>query len=133
MDLAKLIASWSKDPSTKVGAVLAQNNQILSTGYNGFPRYVDDTEERLTNREVKLGFTVHAEVNAILFADRPSIVDATLYTWPLPCCIRCAAIVAQSGIKRVVSPSIAEDSRWYASCMQGRVIMQEAGMYVEWI
>ena len=69
--LAKLIGSWSKDPSTQVGAVIVDNkNRIVSVGYNGFPRGVEDSEKRLCNRQEKYDIIVHAEVNAIAFANK---------------------------------------------------------------
>ena len=80
--LANEVATWSKDPSTKVGAVIVgENKQIISQGYNGFPRGVDDTEERYNNREIKYKMVVHAEMNAILNAlyNGSSVKGATLY------------------------------------------------------
>src|SRR3990172_2103187 len=68
--LAEFVAQWSKDPNTKVGAVIVDGtHRIVSLGFNGFPRGVDD-DERLRNRELKLKLMVHAEMNAILFAGR---------------------------------------------------------------
>ena len=64
--LAKEISTWSKDPSTKVGAVVIGNNgEVLSQGYNGFPRGIKDTPQRLKDREKKYNLVVHAEMNAI--------------------------------------------------------------------
>ena len=69
VDLARYVASWSKDPSTKTGAVIVDDyNRIVSVGYNGFPRGIRDDEERLSNRDVKLSLMVHCEINAIIFA-----------------------------------------------------------------
>jgi len=69
LSLTQFIASWSKDPSTKVGAVIAdQNNRIVSMGYNGLPVGVKDHTERYSDRERKLAMIVHGEMNAILFA-----------------------------------------------------------------
>lgn len=100
LDLAELIGSWSKDPSTKVGAVIVRPNKtIASVGYNGFPRGVLDYYE---SREEKLMKTVHAEMNAILSASE-SLKGCTLYVSPLFPCSNCAAAIIQSGIKRVVA------------------------------
>jgi dCMP deaminase len=97
-DLADLVASWSKDPSTKVGAVIIRPDRtIASVGYNGFPRGVDDT---YTTREDKLLRTVHAEANAILTAREP-LHGYTLYVTPLHPCANCAGLIIQSGIKVV--------------------------------
>lgn len=97
--LADLVGSWSKDPSTRVGAVIVDswNRTILGVGYNGFPRYVEDT---YTTREDKLLRTVHAEANAILNATRP-VSNATIYVTPLHPCANCAGLIIQSGIKMV--------------------------------
>ena len=114
LDMAKLIASWSKDPSTKCGAVIVNSqNEIVSVGFNGFPRGVEDTEERLNDRETKYAMTLHAERNAILFA-RQSLNGCTIYTWPLQCCSECAAMVIQSGIRRHVTTKTVP-GRWQKS------------------
>ena len=63
--LAKEIASWSKDPSTQVGAIAVNEKRIIATGYNGFPEGIEDDEERLKNREIKLTYMIHAEKNLI--------------------------------------------------------------------
>ena len=66
MDLARLVAGWSKDTSTKVGCVIiGPDKEIRSTGYNGFPRGVDDTIPAGHERPAKYDFTEHAERNAI--------------------------------------------------------------------
>jgi dCMP deaminase len=97
-ELADLVAYWSKDPSTKVGAVIVRPDlTIASIGYNGFPRGVDDT---YTTREDKLLRTVHAEANAIIAAREP-LHDYTLYVTPLHPCANCAGLIIQAGIKYV--------------------------------
>ena len=71
IELAKHISLWSKDPSTKVGCVVVgEDREIRSTGFNGFPRGIDDDEDRLTNREKKYPLICHAEENAIMHAAR---------------------------------------------------------------
>ena len=65
MEMARLVASWSKDPSSKVGAVITRGKFVVSVGFNGFPQGVVDSEERLTNRELKYPMILHAEINAI--------------------------------------------------------------------
>ena len=115
MEMAKLTASWSKDPSTKVGAVIVDDqNRIVSLGYNGFPRDVSDDESKLHDRQTKLEMTVHAETNAILFAQR-NLAGCTLYVWPMPCCARCAGLVIQTGIERVVSTKANFRPEWQTS------------------
>lgn len=105
LELANHISEWSKDPSKKVGAVIVdENRRVVSLGYNGFPRGVDDTKkERYENRETKYKFVVHAERNAL--DNAPLMVDGcTLYVNLLPC-HECAKSVIQRGIRRVVAPT----------------------------
>jgi dCMP deaminase len=102
LELAKLVASWSKDPSTKVGSVIVRPDRtVASVGYNGFPRGTSDAEELYNDRAVKYERVVHAECNAILNAKEP-LDGYTCYIWPLPSCANCAATIIQSGVKRVV-------------------------------
>lgn len=71
LELAELVGSWSKDPSTQVGAVIVDiDNRIVSTGFNGFPRGCLDHADTLGDRDRKLLRTIHAEDNALLFARR---------------------------------------------------------------
>jgi dCMP deaminase len=102
LDLAHHIAGWSKDPSTKVGAVIVRPDYtIASQGYNGFPRGVDDSLPIYEDRPLKLLRTVHAELNAILSAREP-LHGCTVYVTPLCPCANCAAAIIQAGITRVV-------------------------------
>lgn len=103
LDLAKLISGWSKDPSTKVGAVIVDgDNRVVSIGYNGFPIGIDDDDDRLNNRELKYKMIIHAECNALMFANT-NLVGYTMYTYPFMPCPKCASMIIQSGITRVVS------------------------------
>lgn len=127
LGLAQYIAQWSKDPSTKVGAVIVdENNTIVSVGFNGFPRKVFDTTERLENRELKYKLIVHGEMNAITFAGR-SLHDCTLYTWPFMPCSRCAGVVIQSGIKKVIAP-YSDNPRWQDDFVLTRTMFSEANV-----
>ena len=111
---AEFNSQKSKDPSTRVGAVIVgRKNRVISDGYNGFARGVKDSAERLNDRETKLKYVVHAELNAIIFAQQ-DLKDCTLYTWPFQPCSRCASAIIQSGITRVVYPKPTEEqlSRW---------------------
>lgn len=121
-------ATMSRDPSTKVGAVIVRPDKtVASMGFNGFPRGCDDNPSLYANREVKYSRVVHAEMNAILHA-RESLHGCTLYVWPMPPCERCAAHVIQSGIKHVVAPPIKETDRWFESCTNARKMFDEAGV-----
>lgn len=124
--LAKTVSTWSKDPSTRVGAVVVdRDHRIVSIGFNGFARGVKD-DERLNDRATKYEMTVHAEINAILFA-KTDLRDCTIYVWPLPPCGRCASVIIQSGISRVVAPVLTE-IRWIESCLLGQRLLEEAGV-----
>lgn len=121
----------SKDPSTKTGAVIVDKDKsIVSMGYNGFPKGVDDSEERLNNREIKYQMIVHCERNAILFARR-NLEGCTLYTWPFASCAVCAGMVIQTGIKRVVYPKLTDPGlieRWGKSLELTYQMYDEAGL-----
>ena len=129
LDLARQVATASKDPSTKVGAVIVRpNNTIASVGYNGFPRGMSDAPELYEDRPTKLSRIVHGEMNAILNAQGP-VDGCTLYCTFMPC-DRCAVFVVQAGIARVVSPepSASELERWGESIAKTREIFREAGI-----
>ena len=100
-DLADMVGSWSKDPSTKVGAVIIRPDRtIASVGYNGFPRGVDDSPEIYEDRPTKYMRIVHGEANAILSAREP-LHGYTLYVTPLHPCATCSGLIIQAGIKVV--------------------------------
>ena len=133
LSLARLVSTWSKDPSTKVGAVLARPDcTVLSLGFNGFPRGCSDGPEVYENRERKYLRVVHAELNAILTApERPS--GCTLYVWPPALrpgtCSQCAAAVIQAGIARVVcveALALSFNERWCASYEEAAQLYEEA-------
>lgn len=133
LDTAKLVASWSKDPSTKCGAVIVRpDNTIASVGFNGFPRGIADRSELYNNREEKYQRVIHAEVNAVLSAKEP-IKGYTLYSWP-PCfgptCDRCSTVVIQAGVSRIVWVRNETDfgSRWREPAMRGIEMYKEAGV-----
>ena len=115
LELAKQIASWSKDPSTQVGCVVVgPDREIRSTGFNGLPRGIEDSEDRLNNREIKYPMICHAEENAIMNAARIgiSLKDCTAYvTWPP--CTRCARSLIQAGVSEIIYPKgIDIPDRW---------------------
>lgn len=137
LSLAKEISQWSKDPSTKIGAVtIGPNRRLLSTGYNGFPRGIVDTDERLTNRDLKYKYVVHGEMNCIYNAtlNGVSLNDANLYVYGLPVCSECAKGIIQVGIKNVFMcfpGSISE--KWKDSFDTSKKMFDECGIqhYVE--
>ena len=100
LDLAKHIATWSKD-TTKVGAVAVDSSKrILETGYNGLPRGVNDLPERM-ERPAKYMWTSHAEENLVSHAAREVLAGATVYVTHL-CCSRCARMLVNSGVSKIV-------------------------------
>lgn len=102
LDLADHIAQWSKDPRTKVGAVIVdEKKRVVSVGYNGFPRGVEDNPERYEDRPTKHLFVAHAERNAL--DNAPLMVDGCTMYVPLKPCVECAKSIIQKGITRVVS------------------------------
>lgn len=138
LELAKRMASRSKDPSTKVGAVIVDSrNIVVGMGYNGFPRGVDDDPARYADRDTKLRFVVHAEVNAILNAGKEAR-GATMYVWPsfaLPnMCHDCCKVAIQAGIREVVSytNNSKDYSRWAESIAASKVMCDEAGVQYRW-
>ena len=129
--LARHIATWSKDPSRKLGAVaIGQNRQILATGYNGFPRGIDDDKERYNVREIKYKYVVHAEMNCIYNATENgvSLQDATVYVHGLPVCSECAKGLIQVGVERVVAFSKGTPKQWTESNILTTQLFEESGI-----
>lgn len=134
-------ARMSKDPSTKVGSVIVgPDREIRSTGFNGFPRGVRDTESRLNDRDLKNRIVVHGEMNAVLAAARVGIplkgctlylaaTNATGSIWGGPPCTRCTVEIIQSGIIEIVSWPIKDvPSRWHDDIAMARQIIDEVGI-----
>lgn len=105
LQMAELVSTWSKDPSTQIGTVIVNDRRrILSTGYNGFPRGFTDDMGRLEDREQKYKLVVHGEMNAVYNAtwNGVSLDGCTVYTTGLPTCSDCAKGLIQVGAKRIV-------------------------------
>ena len=131
----------SKDPNTKVGSVIiGPDRELLSAGFNGFPRGIADTPERLADRDTKLKLVVHAEMNALLAAARTGMrlkgcslylaaTDDSGMVWGGPPCTRCTVEIIQVGIGEIVSyPVKSAPSRWHADLMFARSLIEEAGI-----
>lgn len=133
LKLAQEVSTWSKDPSRKIGAVaVGHKGQVLSQGFNGFPRGINDSKDRLEDRETKYKFVVHAEMNVIYNAcyNGVSLDGATLYVTGLPVCSNCSLGVVQVGIRRVVMPEQEIPESWNDSWKLSRRVFYEAG--VKW-
>lgn len=135
IELAKEISTWSKDPSRKIGAVIVgDHGQILSQGFNGFPRGVFDLEERYNDRPTKYKYVVHAEMNAIYNATLNGVKchGASLYVWGLPICGECAKGIIQVGIKEVYVPQEAftVNAMWDEAFEFSKNIFKESGVGV---
>jgi dCMP deaminase len=130
LELADSIATWSKDPSRGVGAVIVSPlRQVVATGYNGLPRGVEDNPKRL-ERPAKYDLIVHAEMNAIIQCARNGIspVGATIYSSFSPC-IHCTLSIVQAGITRVVTRSRATgDAHWNSSIEKSIAMFDEVGI-----
>ena len=137
IELATFLKNWSKDTSTKTSAVIEnpESNTILSIGYNGFPRGVDDSMKERYERPLKYKYTEHAERNAIYNAARNGIKlnGSVMYLEWYPCC-DCARAIIQSGITTVFcdKPNF-EDERWGEDFKITEVLFREAGIKVNYI
>ena len=130
LHLAKEVSTWSKDPSTKVGAVVVgDHGQILSQGFNGFPRGINDNAARLKDKQKKYKLVVHAEMNAIYNAglNGISLDGSTLYVYGLPVCNECAKGIIQVGIKKVVAVRPKDyNTDWDDSIKDAKALFKEA-------
>jgi len=137
MKQAYLVAEKSKDPSTKIGSVIVKDNHIISSGFNGFPIGVNDTQERYNDREAKYKFVVHSEANAVLSAARfgTATIGTTLYTQALPC-HDCAKCIIQGGIRNIVVhkkwPQMSH-SNWVESMKISGIMLHESGVEIKYL
>jgi len=135
LNLAKEISTWSKDPSTQIGCVAIGNKgQVLSQGYNGFPRYFDDHKDLYKDREIKYKYIVHAEMNCIYHAtlNGISLEGAKLFVYGLGVCHECAKGIVQVGIKEVFASCNQDKSkRWQESFNYTKNIFKKSGVKYE--
>lgn len=132
LNIAREVASWSKDPSSKIGAVaVGYWGQILSQGYNGFPRGIEDSEARLTDRAEKIKRVIHAEMNCIYNAARNGVdlKGADVYVYGLPTCRECAKALIQVGATRIIGAHSTEVKvEWAESHADAEEMFREAGI-----
>lgn len=125
--IAAEAGSMSKDPVTKVGAVLVKERRVIGTGFNGFPRSVRDSPSRLDNRETKLKLIVHAEMNALLDAGREAHNSILyLHGFQSSPCLNCTKHLIQAGIQSVVAYGPPLPKRWEAEVREAAEILREA-------
>jgi dCMP deaminase len=136
LELTKHIASWSKDKNTKVGAIIADNeNRVLSIGYNGFPSGCNDYIDERYERPAKYLFTEHAERNAIYSAAKNGVrlKDSVMYLMWFPCA-DCSRAIIQSGIKRLVcSKPDLDTPKWGEHFKAGLEMLSEANIEIEYV
>lgn len=133
--MAKFVSTRSKDPSTQTGAVIVRpDRSVAGVGYNGFPTGIEDTKERLENRNEKMRLIVHCEMNALISANE-DVRGYTLYTYPFHSCNRCAVHMIQAGISRVVAPACPSDKvdRWQEELDRSIELFKEAGVEVDFV
>lgn len=132
-----LAASKSKDPKTKIGAVIVKDDVMVSEGYNGFPRKVLDSPNRYQKRDFKYQLVVHGEHNAILNCARHGIstLGSTLYTQGLPC-NECAKAIIQAGVSTIVVhlqwPNLTHSTQWVESINVAKLMLSEANISCQW-
>jgi len=139
IELANLVATWSKDRSTKIGAVIVDDShRVLSVGYNGFPVGFNDNVDSRHERPQKYMYTEHGERNAIYSAARNgiSLVGSTMYI-PWFSCADCARAIIQSGIKKIVceQPDWKNDEkskRWEDSQKAALEMFIECGVEIQY-
>ena len=139
MEVAFLVATWSKDTSTKTGAVIVgPDKEIRATGYNGPVRGVNDDLPERYERPVKYDFFEHAERNALYNAclTGVSVKGCTMFATHTPC-VDCARAIIQSGIKTVITNKLVIDANtpqntWRDKLSHSAEMFKEAGVeYIE--
>lgn len=136
MEIAATVANWSKDRSRQVGCVIVSpQKDIKATGYNGFPRGVNDELEARHERPAKYLWTEHAERNAIYAAARlgTSLESCTIYIPWFPC-MDCARAIVQSGIATIVAymPDM-NDPKWGQDFITATELLKEANVEVRYL
>lgn len=127
--LARHVAQWSKDPSTKVGAVIVGGDRRhLAVGYNGFPPGIADRPDRLRDKETKYALTQHAERNVLdnaMFDVGGGALACTFHP-----CADCAKSIISRRIAKVICPPPADREPWRSSANLAAQLFSEAGIEV---
>ena len=137
IDLCDHISQWSKDKSTKVGAVIVnRDRRVISIGYNGFPQNINDNIERRHERPAKYDWTEHAERNAIYTAARnqSDLRDCFIFSNYFPC-PDCTSAIIQCGLSGVVYKHLdvnggKNSESWKRSKKISKEMLTEAGIII---
>ena len=129
LEIARGISSWSKDPSTKVGAIAVVRRKIIAQGYNGFPAGCNDSEEFYNNRETKYARMIHAETNVICNAcnSMVGLHRATIYVYGMYPCPECVKLLSQVEIARIVFQlgESHNSDKWKSDFETSKLLMRE--------
>ena len=137
MAMARFVAQKSKDQSVKVGVVIVgPDNEVRSTGYNGFPRGIDESFPSRWERPIKYQFVEHAERNAVYNAARIGVSTrgCTAYMESPPCA-DCGRALIQAGIKKIVVTTnnpFKNRADWAQSIEFAMNLLREGGVEVVW-
>ena len=136
-EIAHVVKTKSKDESTQIGCVIVgKGNEIISTGYNSFPRGIEDYHPERQERPEKYFWMEHAERNAIYNAARigVSTMDSTMY---LSCgipCADCARAIINAGVRKIFCEKemiVKNKEKWAESAERSLLMFQEAGVHIE--
>jgi dCMP deaminase len=136
INIAEQVKLKSKDNNTKIGVVLVgKNNEIVSTGYNSFPRGINDDVVERQNKPEKYFWFEHAERNCIYNAARigVSTLGTTMYMTCGISCADCARAIISAGVEKIVlrSGKGAMSPKWQESAERSNQMFKEAGIIVE--
>jgi dCMP deaminase len=137
IEVAEVVSRKSKDPSSQIGAVIVgPERQIISTGFNGFPRGIDEGDATRWERPAKYMWVEHAERNAVYNAARHGIAlrGCTLYLYgfgPIVVpCTECSKALIQSGIVEIVGYAAKTHTGWDENLKFSEALLDEAGIKV---
>ena len=134
LKMAKDVASWSKDTSTKVGAVITTaDGKPISWGFNGMPMGIDDNIPERHMRPEKYKWMCHAERNAMDLASRSDLSNCVMFVTLAPCA-NCAQSIIQRGIRTVVVDASGTvdkvPAHWTEEMITANQMMLEAGVNI---
>lgn len=132
--LLPLIAQKSKDPNTKIGCIIiGEGHEIKTTGYNSFPRGLNDNVPARSKRPEKYNWIIHAEQNAICNASRNgvSLLNSIMYLHGLPC-MSCACSIVQAGIKEIVykGSEVSTSKKYIKEVKKSQTLLKECGVKI---